>query len=149
MHTYIHTYIHTVVAYQLERSACNAKSTGSSPVRDSFKPILCRVLEQVLRTQFLCNTTAYAPPRRRPIGGSASDLCALRKALYKYIYICNTLQCNQACMHAYIPYTRNTMHAYMQTLFTHIHIIGLRLSKLLKSYKAYATGNTMSKLFNH
>src|SRR6218665_2097254 len=51
----------TVVDW-LERSACDAESTGSSIARP--RQLLCRDVEQVLYTQLLCNTTASAPSRR-------------------------------------------------------------------------------------
>ena len=51
------------VADRLERSARNAQYALSERVRPSSGESLCRDLEQVLRAQLLCSTTAVAPSR--------------------------------------------------------------------------------------
>src|SRR6218665_2366012 len=78
------------VAYRLECSACNVESTGSSLVRDSYCDLkMCRNLERALCTQFLCNTTASAPPRR------VSGLLRLRKKgdIKGQLYCISSLHC--------------------------------------------------------
>lgn len=52
-----------MMANWLERSACNLESTGLTLVLER-RQLLCRVIEQVLCTQFLCNATATVLSRR-------------------------------------------------------------------------------------
>ena len=60
------------------------QSTQHVTLRVQFEPrlrqLLCRDLEQVLRTQLLSNTTAVPPWH---VSGSTSDWCALWEVLYK------------------------------------------------------------------